>query len=58
MENVYASASVKVKTEFGDEYINFYETTVYPELRSLSGCIFVGLIISSPQPDEFISLTF
>jgi heme-degrading monooxygenase HmoA len=49
---------LQLKLAYVQEFKKFYETTVYPELQKLSGCVFAGLIKSSPQPDEFISLTF
>ncbi len=49
---------LKLKTEYINDFKYFYEHTVYPELHSLPGCVFAGLINSNPQPDEFISLTF
>jgi len=49
---------LKLKSDFIEEFIYFYEQTVYPELQNLPGCVFAGLIKSTHQPDEFISLTF
>lgn len=49
---------LKLKPDFVEEFKFFYEQTVYPELQNLPGCVFAGLIKSTPQPDEFISFTF
>jgi heme-degrading monooxygenase HmoA len=49
---------LKLKSDFIEEFKSFYELTVYPGLQNIPGCIFAGLIKSTPQPDEFISLTF
>ena len=49
---------LKLKADFVEEFKRFYEQTVYPELQNMPGCVFAGLIKSTPQPDEFISLTF
>jgi heme-degrading monooxygenase HmoA len=49
---------LQLKSAYVQEFKKFYESTVFPELQKLPGCIFAGLIKSSPQPDEFVSLTF
>ena len=49
---------LKLKSDFIEEFKSFYENTVYPELSVLPGCVFAGLINSTPQMNEFISLTF
>jgi quinol monooxygenase YgiN len=49
---------LQLKLAYVQEFKKFYESTVYPELQKLPGCLFAGLIKSTPQPDEFISITF
>jgi heme-degrading monooxygenase HmoA len=49
---------LQLKLAYVQEFKKFYESTVYPELQKLPGCVFAGLIKSTPQPDEFISITF
>jgi quinol monooxygenase YgiN len=49
---------LQLKPAYVQEFKKFYESKVFPELQKLPGCVFAGLIKSSPQPDEFISLTF
>lgn len=41
-----------------DQFKSFYETTVFPQLQEMPGCMFAGLIKSKPEENEFISLTF
>ena len=49
---------LQLKLAYVQEFKKFYESTVYSELQKLPGCLFAGLIKSTPQLDEFISLTF
>jgi heme-degrading monooxygenase HmoA len=49
---------VKLNPTYTEEFKNFYDVTVLPQLQKMPGCIFAGLIKSGPGNDEFISLTF
>jgi quinol monooxygenase YgiN len=41
-----------------NQFKDFYENTVFPQLQEMPGCLFAGLIKSKPEENEFISLTF
>lgn len=49
---------VKLNPAYIEQFKLFYDTTVLPQLQKMPGCIFAGLIKSSPEINEFISLTF
>ena len=49
---------VKLNPVYTEQFKNFYDETVLPQLQKMPGCIFAGLIKSGPGSDEFISLTF
>lgn len=48
---------VKLNPTYTEQFKNFYDETVLPQLQKMPGCIFAGLIKSGPE-NEFISLTF
>jgi heme-degrading monooxygenase HmoA len=41
-----------------NEFKDFYENVVFPQLQNMPGCLFAALIKSKPEQNEFISLTF
>jgi heme-degrading monooxygenase HmoA len=41
-----------------EQFKNFYEVSVFPQLQKMQGCIFAGLIKSGPDNNEYISITF
>jgi hypothetical protein len=49
---------LKVSPLYRIQFKDFYNDTVFPQLQKMSGCLFAGLIQSSPENSEFISLTF
>ena len=49
---------VKLNPVYIDQFKDFYEASVFPQLQKMPGCIFAGLIKSGPDNNEFISLTF
>jgi quinol monooxygenase YgiN len=49
---------IKLNPTYTEQFKNFYDVTVLPQLQKMSGCTFAGLIRSGPENSEFISLTF
>ena len=49
---------VKLNPVYIEQFKNFYEESVFPQLQKMPGCIFAGLIKSGPENNEYISLTF
>ncbi|OGU33085.1 MAG: hypothetical protein A2057_08885, partial [Ignavibacteria bacterium GWA2_35_9] len=49
---------IKLNPDYIEQFKNFYDVTVLPQLQKMPGCIFAGLIKSGPDNAEFISLTF
>jgi quinol monooxygenase YgiN len=49
---------VKINPAHLEQFKNFYDITVLPQLQKMPGCISAGLIKSGPGNNEFISLTF
>jgi heme-degrading monooxygenase HmoA len=49
---------VKVNPAYTEQFKNFYEVSVFPQLQKMTGCIFAGLIKSGPDNNEYISITF
>lgn len=49
---------IKLNPTYTEEFKNFYNVTVLPQLQKMPGCTFAGLIKSGPENNEFISLTF
>jgi len=49
---------VKLNPVYIEQFKDFYETSVFPQLQKMPGCIFAGLIKSGPDNNEYISLTF
>jgi quinol monooxygenase YgiN len=48
---------IKISSEYIDAFSRFYDNVVLPELQKMDGCLFASLIQSTPQPEEFISIT-
>ncbi len=49
---------INVNTFMLEQFREFYENAVIPELQKLPGCLYAGLNRSGSNPEEFISLTF
>ncbi len=49
---------LKIDPQYGDNFKEFYENTVYPKLQNMPGCQFACLIKSGVANNDFISLTF
>ena len=49
---------IKLNPDYFEKFKDFYESTVFPQLQKMPGCIFAGLIKSGPGNNEFFSLTF
>ena len=49
---------VKLNPVYTEQFKNFYEASVFPQLQKMPGCIFAGLIKAGPDTNIYISITF
>lgn len=48
---------LKISSRWSQAFLRFYQDIATPKLQSMAGCLFAGLVQSTPHSEEFISLT-